>query len=137
MPQTFLSFGNTHFFDKIKTGEQFDKRKILLYKNLYDFNWFIQDAIRRYKLVNDTDDYDYSPAAPLLTSLFSLYPHIIPRISFYHDSAKVLIDHAGNKFIFDYDYDEADSIFISCDKNGVMLVKDCKLTDLRQTLELF
>jgi hypothetical protein len=138
LPQTFLSFNTTSILNRAKTGEQLDRRTILFYKNLHEeFNWFIQDAIRRYKLVNNTSGYDYSPSIPFLKALFSLYPHIAPRISFYNDAAKVLTVHAGKEFILDYDYDESDSIFISCEKNGIMVVKDCKLTCLRQTLEFF
>jgi hypothetical protein len=137
-PQTFLSFNSTSFFNRSKTGEQFDRTKILLYKNLNEkFQCLVQDAIRRYKSVNNADTYDSSPAVPLLRSLFSLYPQLTPRISFYSDAAKVLAVYAGRELILDYDYDEPDSVFISWDKNGVLTVKDCKLTGLRQILELF
>jgi hypothetical protein len=96
----------------------------------------VADALNRYKTLNNAD-INYTPAEMLLSTLRGISGVKILRITFYEDGAKIRIRFARTDFIIDFDFEEPDSVFITTFKNGTMVIKDCKIGDLQETLELF
>jgi hypothetical protein len=94
------------------------------------------DAVSRYLKLNGVE-VDFSLAYPLLWALKSTRGIVVSRITFYEDGAKIRIQYAQTNFIIDFDFEEPDSVFITTNKNGEMLIKDCAVSDLQKTLELF
>jgi hypothetical protein len=97
----------------------------------------IIDALRRYKVVNNNADFDITLAEPFLQAIQALGPQTKLRITFYNDAVKVRLTSGEREFTIDYNFEEPDSVFILSRKDGKLFVKDCKLADIAQTLDLF
>jgi hypothetical protein len=111
-----------------------EREKII---NRDDFYFLVEDAVRRYKLVNKTDFLDISTASEFLSELKYFPGKNIKSLSFYHDAAKVRIFFNNDEYILDFDFDDPSSVFISKNTDNYLMVKDCKLTELQKTLESF
>jgi hypothetical protein len=85
----------------------------------------INDAIQRFEFLNPGDHIEISQAQPFLDKVVKLDPNA--HISFYHDSVKVRI----NEYILDYDYEDPDMVFISSFIDGVLVVKDCQIDNIK------
>jgi addiction module RelB/DinJ family antitoxin len=95
------------------------------------------DALRRYKVVNNNAGLDITPAEPFLQAIRALGSPVSPRITFYEDAVKVRLSSGGRDFVIDYNFEEPNSVFILSRKDGKLFVKDCSLSDIAKTLELF
>jgi hypothetical protein len=104
--------------------------------SIWDSELFIS-ALRRYKVVNNNADLDIALAEPFLQAIQTLGPQAEPRITFYSDAVKVRLAYRGQDFAIDYNFEEPDNVFILSRKDGKLIVKDCTLSDIAKTLELF
>jgi hypothetical protein len=102
-----------------------------------EFYGYIDDAIKRYKLVNHTEEYDITPAKTFLSAIKPLTSKIIRHISFYDDAVKVRIIYNQREYIIDYDYEEPECVFVSTFEGKTLLMKDGSLVQLRRILESF
>jgi DNA-damage-inducible protein J len=95
------------------------------------------DALHRYRTVNNKTDFDIAKAEPFLRVIRALNSQIKPRLTLYEDAVKVRLSHKGREYVIDYHFEEPDSAFILSRKDGKLFIKDCTLTDIAKTLELF
>jgi addiction module RelB/DinJ family antitoxin len=100
-------------------------------------NEAVIDALRRYKTINNNAELDITPVEPFLQVIRGLGSQAAPRITFYEDAVKVRLSWGGRDFVIDYNFEEPDSVFILSRKEDKLFVKDCSLTDIVKTLELF
>jgi DNA-damage-inducible protein J len=96
----------------------------------------IADAVRRYKYLNNTEP-DINAAAPFFSALQVLGVDAKPRITFSVGAVKAQITHNGTMFTIDYNFEEQQSVYILARKDGKLMVKDCALDNIAQTLERF
>ena len=103
------------------------------------FDSFLNDAIRRYKEINHTEDLDIIGAEKFLTALRSLNIRLHPQlyIMFNKFSVKAQINLDNNEFMLDYDYDDTNSVFILFSKGETCIVKECTLDKIEETLRSF
>jgi hypothetical protein len=101
------------------------------------FSCCVDDAIRRYKKVNHTDEHDKTPAEIFLSTLELFSTVFIPRISFYSDAVKAKINFNQREFTIDYDYEAPDSIFISTFEGDKLIMKDAHVNELYTILGSF
>jgi len=93
------------------------------------------DAIRRYKTVNGKSDFDISKGEPFLRAIESLgIADKDMRITLQESAVKVRINYNGRDFVLDYNFEEPENVFILTRKDGKLIVKDCNLTGIRETL---
>jgi hypothetical protein len=59
------------------------------------------------------------------------------RITLQEKAVKVRLNYKGRDYVLDYNFEEPDSVFILSRKAGKLLIKDCKLGKVSETLELF
>jgi DNA-damage-inducible protein J len=95
------------------------------------------DALRRYKAVNNKADFDITKAEPFLQTIQALGPQVKPRITFYENAVKVRINRNEREYVIDYNFEEPETVFILSRKDEKLIVKDCTLTEIAKTLELF
>jgi len=93
------------------------------------------DALRRYKVVNNTD-FDLTRTEPFLQSLRLLSIEEL-RITLYKEAVKARLKFRGKEFVIDYNFEEPETVFILSRQNGKLFVKDCPLPDIEKTLGLF
>jgi hypothetical protein len=108
-------------------------------QNDEDFNLLIADAVKRYKELNNALDYDTSLAASFLSLLKTLcHTHYFrPYIIFTQFGAKAEFDFNNKHFVFDYEYDDPDSIVLLCNEAGELNTKECSLNELESAFEAF
>jgi addiction module RelB/DinJ family antitoxin len=97
----------------------------------------ITDAVRRYKYLNNNAEPDMSAGAPFFMALRALGDDVNPRITLYTDAVKAQITYKECVFTIDYHFEEAQSVYILVRKGDKILVKDCDLADIAQTLGRF
>ena len=95
------------------------------------------DALKRYKTVNNKTDYDIAKAEPFLQAVEALGTQVIQRITFQEEAVKIRLNYKRQEYIIDYNFEEPDNVFILSKKDGKLIVKDCALTKIHATLELF
>jgi DNA-damage-inducible protein J len=95
------------------------------------------DALRRYKAVNDRTDFDITKAEPFLRAVEVLGTQIAKRITLQERAVKIRLSFKGREYVLDYNFDEPGSVFILSRKDGKLMVKDCELSSISKTLELF
>jgi hypothetical protein len=105
--------------------------------NATHFQSCVDNAIKRYKRLNNITEFDYTPAYPFLFVFRGLGPTILQRITFYEDAVNAQINFDNQEFDAEYNYDEPDSMFVSTFKHGTLYVKDGKPADLLQILRSF
>ena len=96
------------------------------------------DAMKRYKSINGKSDFDIARAEPFfqaIENLGTLNENI--RITFQEKAVKVRLKYNGKEYVLDYNFDEPDSVFILTRKDGKLLVKDCNLAGIHETLGSF
>jgi DNA-damage-inducible protein J len=95
------------------------------------------DALRRYKAVNNQADFDIAKAEPFLRAIEALGTQITPRITLQEEAVKFRLNFKGREYVLDYNFEEPGSVFILSRKDGKLIVKDCDLSSISKTLELF
>ena len=100
-------------------------------------NEALLDAIKRYKAVNNKTDFDITKAEPFLRAIESFDPNKNMRITLQENAVKARLHYKGVEYVFDYNFEEPDSVFILTRKDGKLFVKDCNLAEIIKTLELF
>jgi hypothetical protein len=104
---------------------------------IINFDYYINDAIQRYKLVNHADSYDLTLAKPFLSALRTFCYSVVPRITFYDDAVKVRLIFNQQEFIIDYDYEEPDSVFVSTFEDDNLIIKDGNIAEIYALLRSF
>jgi hypothetical protein len=104
-----------------------------------DFNLLVADAVKRHKELNNALDYDTSLAVSFLFSLKSLsHKHNFrPYIIFTQFGAKAEFDFNNKHYVFDYDYEDPNSIVLLCNADGELNTKECSLDKLESVFEVF
>ena len=97
----------------------------------------IVDALRRYKTVNSRTDFDIAKAEPFLQAIEALGTQITPRITLQEQAVKIRLSFKGREYVLDYNFEEPGSVFILSRRDGKLIVKDCDLSSISKTLELF
>jgi len=101
-------------------------------------NEALVDAIRRYKSVNGKNDFDISKAEPFLRAVENLgIANKDMRITLQENAVKVRLNHNGKDYVLDYNFEEPENVFILTRKDEKLIVKDCNLTGIRETLGNF
>ena len=95
------------------------------------------DALKRYKAVTNKTDFDIDKAEPFLKAIGALGSDKNMRITLQENAVKARIKYNSKEYVLDYNFDEPDIIFILMQKDGKLFVKDCHISDIRETLELF
>jgi hypothetical protein len=104
-----------------------------------NFNDVVADALKRYKLLNNNSIYDTSPVVGFLSALKLLYQKykFFPYLIFTQSGAKAEFDYNGRHFVFNYDYDDRESVIILCDTDGAIDTQECLLDNLEKVFETF
>ena len=97
----------------------------------------ILDAIRRYKTVNNQTDFDITKVEPFLRAINPLSSGRNMKITLQENAVKARLNYKDIEYVFDYNFEEPDSVFVLTRKNGKLFVKDCSLEKITETLELF
>ena len=101
-------------------------------------NEALVDAIRRYKSVNNKDDFDIAQITPFFLAIEKLgITNENMRITLQEKAVKARLMYNGNDFVIDYNFDEPDNVFILTRKGDKLFVKDCKLNGILETLGSF
>jgi addiction module RelB/DinJ family antitoxin len=100
-------------------------------------NEVLVDALRRYKAIYNKTDFDISKGEKFLRAVEALGTQITPRITLQEEAVKIKLNFNGREYVLDYNFGEPDSVFILSRKDGKLIVKDCKLSSISKTLELF
>jgi DNA-damage-inducible protein J len=100
-------------------------------------NEVIIDALKRYKAVNNKSDFDISKIEPFFKTLKNFDYDNNMRMTFQENAVKVRLNFKGRDFVLDYNFEEPDSVFILSRRDGKLLVKDCSLVNIRETMEYF
>jgi addiction module RelB/DinJ family antitoxin len=95
------------------------------------------DALKRYKAVHRKTDFNIAKAEPFLQAVEALGTHLRKRITLQEEAVKIRLDGNGREYVLDYNFAEPDSVFILSRKDGKLLIKDCALSGIPKTLELF
>jgi len=105
--------------------------------NNLPYNEALIDAVKRYKTVNNKTDYDIAKAEPFLRTVDMFYKHIPKRLTLQDGSVKIRLNHQGQEYVLDYNFEEPDNVFILTRKDGKLIVKDCALNEISSAMELF
>jgi DNA-damage-inducible protein J len=101
-------------------------------------NETLVDAIRRYKSVNGKNDFDMAKTRPFFRAVENLgIADESMRITLQEKAVKIRLNHKGDDYVLDYNFDEPDNVFILKRKDGKLFVKDCNLNNIRETLRSF
>jgi len=99
---------------------------------------FFDDAIMRYKSVNSKNDFDISKAELFLYSIENLgIADKDMRITLQENAVKVRLNYNCMDYVLDYNFEEPENVFILTRKDGKLIVKDCNLTNIPETLGNF
>ena len=95
------------------------------------------DALKRYKSVKGKADFDLAKTEPFIRIVETIDSAKNMRITLQEKAVKVRLNFKGNDFVLDYNFEEPDSVFILSRKSGKLVVKDCNLAEIPETLERF
>jgi len=95
------------------------------------------DAVKRYKTVNNKVNYDIAKAEPFLQAVETLGSHLSKKITLQDNAVKIRLNFKDMEFVLDYNFKEPDNVFILTRKDGKLIIKDCSLSNISKTLELF
>ena len=95
------------------------------------------DALKRYKSVNGKDDFDIARTEPFFQAIETFYSDKNMRITLQENAVKVRLNYKGEDFVLDYNLEEPDNVFILSRRNEKLIVKDCNLSEIPETLERF
>lgn len=103
------------------------------------FNSCLNDALKRYKEINNSADFNISKIDGFLQILKKVCTtmELQPFIIFNKFATKIELSFNEKKFTLDYDHDEPDNVFILSPKDGTLIVKECTLDKMEKTLRSF
>jgi hypothetical protein len=142
--QIFLFTRNSNHYDKEKiyphsmapnTGAKTGSRNI----SNAEICFFkrIDDAIERYKILNNDAKFDTALAEPFFSAFRSRCHLAMPRFTLYPDGAKARFIFNEKEFVVDFDYEEPEPVYVSAYKGEVLVFKKCMLAELQEMLENF
>ena len=100
-------------------------------------NEALLDALKRYKSISGGKDFDIAKIEPFFKAVGFFDSNKKMRITLQEEAVKLRLNFKGKDYVLDYNFEEPDSVFILSRKDGKLLVKDCKLNNISETLELF
>ena len=100
-------------------------------------NEALVDALKRYKSVNGRDDFDIAKTEPFFRAIEAFNSDKSARITLQENAVKIRLNFKGKDFVLDYNFEEPDSVFILSRRDGKLIVKDCNLSAISETLEHF
>jgi hypothetical protein len=104
-----------------------------------EFGSCLNDALKRYKEINNGADFDVTRIDGFLSVLkdinntMQLKPYIILN----KFATKVQLVFNGKDFVLDYDHEDQNSVFILSSKDGILVVKESVLDKLEEILRSF
>lgn len=104
-----------------------------------NFNFYINDALKRYKEINNDISFDTVTINDFLTVLKDVCNtlHLQPYIIFNKFATKVQLIYDNKDFVLDYDHEDSDTVFILSSISGILTVKESSLDKLEETLRSF
>jgi addiction module RelB/DinJ family antitoxin len=100
-------------------------------------NEFFIDALKRYKSVNRKEYYDIAKIEPFLRALETVDSKKGMRITLQEKAVKARFNFKSKDYVLDYNFEEPDNVFILARKDDKLFVKDCKLSNILETLGSF
>jgi hypothetical protein len=95
----------------------------------------VVDALRCYHELNGQKSYCLAPAGPFLKAAQPCILAENARLTFYDDALKLRLQKNGRDYAVDYHYEEPDNAFILFRQNEKLIIKDCKLPVIADTME--
>jgi len=95
------------------------------------------DALKRYKSINGNAIFDIAKAEPFFQAIETHDAKKNMRITLQEKAIKVRLNFRGKDFVLDYNFEEPDSVFILSRQGGKLIIKDCNLAGISETLERF
>lgn len=104
-----------------------------------NFDRCLKEAINRFREVSNTQEVDLTKAGKFLAALrlFCNKTSITPYIFFTNFAVKTRLKINEKEFTLDYDYEDPDAVFVLFDAEESLIVKDCALDKIAETLRLF
>ena len=104
-----------------------------------NFHACIDDALKRYQEINNGAVFDTSKIDNFMQILKKVCTkmELQPFIIFNKFATKIELSFNEKKFTIDYDHDEIDNLFIMTSINGTLIVKECTLDKMEETLRSF
>jgi hypothetical protein len=107
-------------------------------RNITVFNAYVYDAMNRYRQLNTNTEVSFKPAKPFLTALKAQFTDDdIQKITFYDGAVKVFVNFLGGKYIIDYDYEKANSVFVYTMGGDLLLIKDGNINEMLSIVKSF
>jgi len=100
-------------------------------------NEFFIDALKQYKSVNFKEHYDIAKIEPILRALEAVDSKKGMRMTLQEKAAKVRLNFKSKNYVIDYNFEEPDNVFILAREDDQLFVKDCKLSNILETLGSF
>ena len=103
------------------------------------FNSCLNDALKRHQEINNGVVFNISKVGGFLQILEKVCTimELQPFIIFNKFATKIELSFNGKKFTLDYDHEEIDNLFIMSPINGTLIVKECTLDKMEETLRSF
>ena len=95
------------------------------------------DALKRYKVINGKAGFDITTIESFIRVIEKLDSAKNMRITLQEKAVKVRFNYNDRDFVLDYNFEEPDCVFILSRKDGKLIVKDCNLSEIYETLERF
>ena len=104
-----------------------------------DFNFYLNDAKRRYQEINHNAVFNVTIISKFLNILKDICNtmQIQPYIMFNKLATKIQLNYDNKEFVLDYDHEELDNVYILSSKDGTIFVKECTLDKLEETIRTF
>jgi hypothetical protein len=104
-----------------------------------EFDLYLNDALKRYKEINNGAVFNTARADSFLRVLKNLCNTmgLQPYIIFNKFAAKVQFTFNDKDFVLDYDHEEPNTVFILSSKDGTLIVKESTLDKLEETIRSF
>ena len=104
-----------------------------------EFNTYLNDALKRYKEINNGAVFDVTRADSFLQTLKIVCNtmRLQPYIMFNKFATKVQLVFNNKDFVLDYDHEDPDSVFVLSQKDETLIVKESTLDKLEKTLRSF
>ena len=103
------------------------------------FNSCLNDALKRHQEINNGADFNISKIDGFLKILEKICTkmELQPFIIFNRFATKIELSFNEKKFTLDYDYEDIDNLFIMTSIDGTLIVKECTLDKMEETLRAF
>ena len=103
------------------------------------FNLSLTDALKRFQEINHGVVFNISKIDDFLKILkkVCVAMELQPYIMFNKFATKIELSFNEKKFTLDYDYEDMDNLFIMSSLDGTIIVKECTLDKMEETLGSF